>query len=127
VHSIAAGATLSHTRDIIIMWAAASLYFFGFFRSGEITVPTEKSFNPTKYLAWGDDNTGDPQSLKVHLRRSIVGQLGKGIDLHIGKIDCPLCPVVAITQIWQFRTQKEAPSSNVKMNDHLQKLYLPAK
>ena len=57
--------------DIIMMWAAATLCFFGF--SGEITVPTEKSFDHTKHLAWGDiaiDSTEDPQSLKVHLRRS---------------------------------------------------------
>ena len=58
--------------DIIMMWEAATLCFFGFFCSGEITVSTEKSFDHTKHLAWGDiaiDNTEDPQSLKVHLRR----------------------------------------------------------
>ena len=39
--------------DIIMMWAAATLCFFGFFCSGEITVPTEKSLDHTKHLAWG--------------------------------------------------------------------------
>ena len=50
----------------ILMWTAA---FYGFFWSGEITVSTEKSFDPTKHLARRDkatDNTEDIQSLKVH-------------------------------------------------------------
>ena len=50
-------------RDIVMIWAAATLCFFGFFRSGGITMSTEKAFDGTKYLAWGDvavDNTEDP-------------------------------------------------------------------
>jgi len=39
-------------RDIIMMWVAVFLCFFGFFWSGKITVPTEKLFDPTKHLAW---------------------------------------------------------------------------
>jgi len=95
-----------------MMWAAATLCFFGFFRSGEITVPTEKSFDPTKHLTWGDiaiDNTEDPQTLKVFLRRSKVDQLGKGVDVYIGKTDCPLCPVLAIVQYMTVRGQEEGP------------------
>ena len=95
-----------------MMWVAATLCFFGFFRSGEITVPTEKSFDHTKNLAWGDiaiDSTEDPQSLKVHLRRSKVDQLGKGVDVYIGKMDCPLCPVVAIMRYMAVCGPKGGP------------------
>jgi len=86
-------------RDIIMIWAAATHCFFGFFHSGEITVPTENGFEHSKHLAWGDiviDNTEDPQSLKVHLRRSKSDQLGNGMDVYIGKTDCPLCPVATM-------------------------------
>ena len=99
-------------EDILMIWAAATLCFFGFFRSGEITIPTEKAFNNTKHLAWGDvaiDNTGDPQLLKVHLKKSKSDQLGKGVDVYIGKTGGPLCPVVAITQYMAIRGSKEGP------------------
>ena len=78
--------------DIIMMWAAATLCFFC---SGEITVPTEKSFDHTKHLAWGDiaiDSTEDPQSLKVHLRRSKVDQTRKGCRCIHWKDRLPFMP-----------------------------------
>ena len=34
-----------------LIWAAAATCFFGFFQAGEITVPTETSFDPTVHLA----------------------------------------------------------------------------
>jgi len=52
-------------------------------------------------LGWGDvaiNGTEDPQSLKVFLRKSKMDQLGKGVDVYIGKTGCPLCPIVAMVQ-----------------------------
>ena len=40
--------------DTKMLWAAAVMCFFGFFRSGEITVPNLSSFDDKKHLAWGD-------------------------------------------------------------------------
>ena len=74
--------------DIIMLWAAVAVCFFGFFRAGEITIPTLSSIDSSRHLAWGDiaaDDTEQPQMLKVHLRKSKVDQLGKGIDVYIGK------------------------------------------
>ena len=91
---------------------SCSTLFFGFFCSGEITVPTEEAFDCTKHLAWGDvaiDNTEGPQLLKVHLKKSKSDQLGRGVDVYIGKKGCPLCPVVAITQYMAIRGSKEGP------------------
>ena len=99
-------------RDIIMIWAAATLCFFGFFRSGEITVPTENGFELSKHLAWGDiaiDNAENPQSLKVHLRKSKSDQLGRGVDVYIGKTSCPLCPVVATMQYMAVRGPAQGP------------------
>jgi len=93
-----------------MIWAAATLCFFGFFRSGEITVPTEKAFDSTKHVAWGDaaiDSTEDPQLLKVHLKTSKSDQLGKGVDVLIGKTGGLLCPVTAILQYMAIRGSKE--------------------
>ena len=37
-----------------LLWAVASLCFFGFFRSGELVVASESSFNSAVHLSWGD-------------------------------------------------------------------------
>jgi len=65
-----------------MLWSAATLCFFGFFRSGEITVPSLTSFVTSKHLAWGDiavDNVDNPQTIKMHLKKSKTDQLGKGV------------------------------------------------
>ena len=72
--------------DIIMVWAAAVLCFFGFFRAGEITTSTISDFDSSKHLACGDvaiDDSSNPQLLKVHLKRSKTDQLGKGVDIYI--------------------------------------------
>ena len=38
----------------IMLWAAASSCFFGFFRAGEVTVLSDSSFDAATHLAWGD-------------------------------------------------------------------------
>ena len=38
--------------DTIMVWAVAVMCFFGFLRSGEITVPTTTGFDPKIHLAW---------------------------------------------------------------------------
>ena len=50
--------------------AAATLCFFGFFRSGELTVPSAGAFNESVHLAWGDVTASDtlpPSAVRVHL------------------------------------------------------------
>ena len=71
----------------------------GFFRAGEITTPSLSEFDSSKHLALGDvaiDDPHNPQTLRVHLKRSKTDQLGKNVDVFIGKTDCPLCPVAAV-------------------------------
>ena len=106
------------SRDIVMVWAAASVCFFRFW-SGEFTIPSEKSFDCTKHLVWGDvsvDNSDNPQVVKVHLKRSKSDQLGKGVDVYMGKTDCSLCPVAAVTHnTWHSVAQKKARFSSSKM------------
>ena len=86
------------THDNFMLWAACSLCFFGFFRAGEITSPSKTGFQPTRHLAWGDvgiDDYANPTLLKVHLKFSKCDQLGKGIDVFIGRTDTKLCPITA--------------------------------
>ena len=56
---------ISKAKDLntIMLWAAATVCFFGFFRAGEITTTGVTSFSPTTDLAWGDvtiDNSSSP-------------------------------------------------------------------
>ena len=57
-------------QDNIMLWAVSSLCFFGFFRAGELTVPSEDSYNPQIHLNYGDiaiDSPNNPTVMKVHL------------------------------------------------------------
>ncbi len=40
--------------DILMLWAAAVLCFFGFFQAGELTIPAINSFEQVNHLGWGD-------------------------------------------------------------------------
>ena len=98
--------------DTIMVWAAAVLCFFGFLRSGEITVPTTTGFDPMIHLAWGDvalDSTQSPGLLKIRLKRSKTDQLGQGVDIFVGKTECPICPVAAVTAYMVRRGNGSGP------------------
>ena len=83
-------------HDCLLLRASAVVRFFGFFRSGEITVPTASGFDERAHLAWGDVAVGrsrPPEAIKVHLKRSKCDQLGKGVDVYIGRTGTEVCPV----------------------------------
>ena len=85
--------------DNTMLKAAATLCFFGFFRSGEITVPSTSAFEERRHLAWGDiavDQASPPAVVRVHLKRSKCDQLGHGVDVFVGRTGTALCPVTAI-------------------------------
>ena len=103
-----------------MLWAAAVLCFFGFFQAGEITIPNTSGFEDSKHLAWEDvaiDDVHNPQLLRVHLKRSKTDQLGKGVDVYIGKTDGPLCPVTAV--IAYMAVRGPSPGSFFKLANGL--------
>ena len=88
----------SSDSDILMVWAAAVLCFFGFFQAGEITVPSQNSFDSKRHLGWGDvvvDNPMHPTMLRVKLKCSKTDQFGKGMEVYVGRTGCPLYPVAA--------------------------------
>ena len=98
--------------DIIMLWAAATVSFFGFFRAEEITTTRVTSFNPATDLAWGDvtiDNGSSPQILQVYLKRSKTDQARKGAHIYIGKTGGELCPVLATLTYMASRGPKPGP------------------
>ena len=62
-------------------------------------MPLLNAFDPTKHITWGDVAVNDPHSpdtLKVSVKRSKTDQLGRGVDVYVGKTGCYLCPVTAV-------------------------------
>ena len=54
--------------DMIMLWAACCTCFFGFLRSGEITVPSQQEYDSGYHISHGNvrvDNATHPQSLKL--------------------------------------------------------------
>ena len=84
--------------------------FFGFFRMGELTVPSDAAFNKTKHLTPSNiavDSTQSPLMLQVHLKKSKTDQEGKGILIYVGKTNNVLCPVSMMLAYLLIRSFKE--------------------
>ena len=116
--------------DALMLWAAATLCFFGFFRSGEITAPSQTTFYSSQHLSWGDvavDSRSHPTTLKVHLKRSKCDQLGKGVDIFIGHTDDSLCPVTAVLSYMAHRGASDGPFFTRSNGTPLTKPYFIAK
>ena len=65
-----------------MLWAAATVCFFGFFRAGEITVPRSSAFDARVHLCWGDVAIADTGGvLRVFLKRSKTDQFGRGAEV----------------------------------------------
>ena len=99
------------THNTLMLWAAATTCFFGFFRSGEITVPSLASFNPAVHLAWGDvsvDDPGNPAVMCIKLKRSKCDQFGV-VNVHVGRTNTPLCPVTAMLAYMASRRHTPGP------------------
>ena len=88
------------TTDADMLWATASLCFFGFFRSGELTVPSESSgYDPETHISVQDvciDSLTNPQVLQVNLKASKTDPFHIGVKVYVGRTNCPLCPVAAV-------------------------------
>ena len=65
----------SSDHDYRMLWAACCLGFFGFQRAGELTVPTDSSFDPEAHLCYSDnavDNSSIPQVIRITIKQSKI-------------------------------------------------------
>ena len=72
---------------------------FCFFRAGEITVPTDDSYNASRHLNFQDlavDDQSNPSLLRIRLKYSKTDQLGSGLDIVLGRTYHDICPVTAV-------------------------------
>lgn len=102
MHGICGTPTSSYSEALL--WAAATVCFFGFFRAGEITVPAVAAFDSSVHLAWGDVSISeDGRVIRVFLKRSKTDQFGRGTEVFIGSTDDELCPVRAVRRYTALR------------------------
>lgn len=95
-----------------MLWAASCLCFFAFLRVGEMTVPSDSSFDLSVHLSVGDvavDAQQNPSMVRVRIKRSKTDPFRKGIDLFVGKTGSALCPVAALLDYLKSRRTDPGP------------------
>ena len=97
-------AWLSRTFDSFdraMLWAAALLCFFGFFRAGKLIIYSDKAFNQNIDLSFADmavDDLKSPTLLQIHLKAFKMDPFRSGVDAFVGKLRNNLCPTTAMTR-----------------------------
>ena len=92
------------------MGSLLSVFFFGFLRAGEVTVPSERAYDGGEHLNISDisvDSVTSPTAMKVKKKASKTDPFRQGVDLFIGKTGNKLCPVAAMLAYLAKRGQKE--------------------
>jgi len=82
-----------------MLWAEASMCFFGSLRSGEVIVPKDDQYDETVHLSYGDvkvNSPSNPQYLEARIKVSKMDPFRKGVTVYLGRTDSDLCPVAAI-------------------------------
>ena len=85
--------------DNIMLWSAFQLCFFGFLRSGEITIPNASAYDPSVHLNYADiacDNPSSPTMLRICIKASKTDPFRHGVNICIGNTSNSLCPVSAL-------------------------------
>lgn len=96
----------------IMLWAACCLGFFGFLRSGEMTVPTDSSYDRGTHLSLEDISVDDPicpKIIRVCIKQSKTDPFRKGIHLFLGRTQSDICPVKALLNYLVVRGKTEGP------------------
>ena len=92
-----------------LLWAAATLGFFGFLRAGEFTVVPNGDQVPLTPRDVQVDCRTNPTLLAVTLRSSKIDPFGAGHTLYVGCTHSRICPVRAVLAYMAIRPQVPGP------------------
>ena len=81
-----------------------------FLRSGEITVPSLKSYDPGYHLSSGDVSQPTRTRVYVTIKASKTDPFRKGVTICLGRTDNDLCPVAAMSAYLVVRRKSEGAS-----------------
>ena len=79
-----------------MLWATVCVCFFGFLRSGDVTVPSDSEFDPAVHITFSNvslDDVANPQLIKLRLEASKTDPFRKGVDIVLGRTNNQLCPI----------------------------------
>ena len=95
-----------HDFNNIMIWAASLVCFFGFMRSGEITIPSQSAYDPTVHLNFADisvDNPTNPAIIQLSIKQSKTDPFRQGVNIYLGVTGNILCPVTALLNYLSIR------------------------
>ena len=98
-----------------ILWAAATMCFFGFLRVGEVVTPGDDIFDPTCHLAQGDvriNDLQDPKFVVVRIKSSKTDPFRQGVSIYLGRARDSLCLVAAVLGYMVQRGTEGGPFFN---------------
>lgn len=93
---------LKNHRDAAMLWVVCTMAFFGFLRSGEITVPADAAFDPAIHMTPADvpfDSLETPLMIRAQLKVSKTDLFQARVHVFIGKTDNSVCPVLAYLSV----------------------------
>jgi hypothetical protein len=99
-------------RDMAMLWAAATMCFFGFLRLGEVVVPSDTGFDSSRHLTYTDvkvDSQAAPRYLEVRIKVSKTDPFRKGVSVFLGWTGGELCPVAAVLDYMVRRGPGDGP------------------
>lgn len=102
--------TAEPSYDSVMLWAACSLCFFGFFRSGKLTSPSEVHSDPDEHLTFTDIAVNDrdnPTILQVHLKALKTDPFRSGVDIFVRKTGNDRRPVTAMVNYLARRGSRD--------------------
>ena len=80
--------------------------FFAFLRAGELTVPSDSTYDPAVHLSLSDVATDaplNPSALRITVKQSKTDPFRRGVDLWVGRTGTDLCPVAAVLDYMKVR------------------------
>ena len=106
----------SSQPDKIMLWAACCTCFFGFLKSGEVTVPSQKDYDSEAHLSEGDvalDSLSSPTVVRVHIKTSKTDPFR---IVFLGITGNELCPVSAMSAYLAIRGRSPGPFFNLEFH-----------
>ena len=91
--------------DIIMLWAAMCLCFYGFLRAGEAVAPSDGSFDATQHLTFEDiavDSVENPSFMSVRIKQSKTNPFRSGVTSEHKPIDLPFMLAIAFHLLCQI-------------------------
>ena len=104
-----AWSTQEPSFETTMLWAACTLGFYGFLRSGEFTVVQGRQQHPLTLANVRVDSRFDPNSLEVTLQHSKTDIHGRGCTLYIGRLHTSTCAVLAVLGYLAIRPATPGP------------------